>query len=173
MTRLALIATAAAALSTLGSAAVAAPLLLIGGGDTSVIVLDLGARARTGDIRTAPVYRGQIAKGGQSRSITGEKHAFDCPGRRQRLVANLTRTPAGKTEEAKVEAAWEPIVWKSPMDYAAAAVCLDIYDDDKVSSKTDVPSMLASLEQVWEPGHYQPPIQQREPRKKRSWMRPF
>src|SRR5690349_13598134 len=109
MTRVALIATAAAALSTLASAAAAAPLLLIGGGDTSVIVLDLGARARTGDVRTASVYRGQAAKDGQPRRITGEKRAFDCPARRQRLVANLTRTPAGKTEEDKVEQPWEPI----------------------------------------------------------------
>ncbi len=172
MTRLALLA-AAATLTALAAPAAAAPLLLIEGGDTSVVVLDLGARDVTGDIRAARIYRGQIASGGQPRSVTGEKRAFDCPGRRQQLVARLAPSPTGPTQEIRAESAWEPIGWKSPMDYAATAVCLGLYDKDLISAKTDVPAILRSLEQVWQPGAYQPPVQPVDPPRRRSWRRPF
>jgi hypothetical protein len=173
MTRLAITA-AAAAFCTLASSAGAAPLLLLEGSDTSVVVLDLGARDHTGDVRLAQIYRGEISQDGRPRTVTGEKRAFDCPARRQRLVARLARTPTGTTDETKIDAPWEPIAWKSALDFAAVAVCIDTYNKDKVSTKEDVPAMLASLEQVWEPGAYQPPNQRgTEPRRKRSWMRPF
>jgi len=173
MTRIAFTAAAAAAFSVLASSAMAAPLLLLEGGDTSVVVLDLGARDKNGDVRTAALYRGEIAQGGKGRSVTGEKRAFDCPTHRQRMTARLVRNQ-GKTDEIKIDSPWEPIVWKTSMDYAAAAVCLDVYDKDKVSAKSDVPSMLASLEQVWQPGNFQPPLRpSAERRRKKSWYRPF
>ena len=56
--------------------ALAAPLLIIDGGDKSVVVIDLGSRGREGDIREASIYRGEIAEAGKPRRIIGEQHAF-------------------------------------------------------------------------------------------------
>jgi hypothetical protein len=153
--------------------ALAAPLLLIDGDDTSVLVVDMGSRDRQGDIREASVYRGAIARGGQPRQIVGERHAFDCPTRRERVVAILTRRESEAPLRTPVDNPWKPVIWKSAMDYAATAVCLGIFDRDKVSAKPDVPSMLDSLEMVYQPGPYQP-YKRPEPKKSnRSLLHPF
>jgi|GEM_PF-5640688 len=171
MVRLAMAATAA---WMFAGAAAAAPLLLIDGSDQSVVVLDLGTRDRTGDVRRASLYRGVIAEGSAARRVSGERREFDCPGRRERLVAILSPGIAGKAVETPAAGPWATIAWNTPMDYAAVAVCLSIYNRDRVSAKTDVPSMLEALENVLRPGGFQPPPQPAaRQERRRSWWRPF
>ena len=76
-----------------GVPASAAPLLLIDGGDRSVVVLDLGARDHSGDQRRANIYQGVVGDAAAPRQVTGERHEFDCPSRREHLVATLSPRP--------------------------------------------------------------------------------
>ena len=154
--------------------ALAAPLLIIAGDDTTVTALNLGARERSGDVRQADVYYGAIAEGSRARSVVGERHAYDCPARRERVVGILSPRSGQGPAVTKAEGPWKPIAWKSPADYAITAVCLNIYDDDRVSSKPDIPAILDSLERVWRPGPTQPPPSpQAAPPRERPWWRPF
>lgn len=156
------------------NAAMAAPLLLVEGHDDGVIVLDLASRDRTGDERQAILYTGVIAKEGRPRTVTGERRVFDCPGRRERLVATLAPDIQGKIADSAVNAPWRSIAWKSALDYAAVAVCLEVYDRNRVSTKPDVPSILRGLEEVWKPGYPQPQVRTAPPpRDNKPWWKPF